>query len=136
MAIADGGELIIIAPGVHTFGEDKEIDRLVRKFGYKGTDYVLDAVSRNDDLKQNLSAAAHLIHGSSEDRFSITYCPSSIKEKDILSVGYRYGVIKEAQEKYIFDGIQDGDNVTSDGEHYYYISNPAIGLWAHKNRFQ
>ena len=136
MAIADGGELIIIAPGVHTFGEDKEIDRLVRKFGYKGTDYVLDAVSRNDDLKQNLSAAAHLIHGSSEDRFSITYCPSGIKEKDIVSVGYKYGAIEEAQEKYIFDGIQDGDNMSRDGEHYYYISNPAIGLWAHKNRFQ
>jgi hypothetical protein len=93
-------------------------------------------VSRNEDLKQNLSAAAHLIHGSSEGRFSITYCPGGIKEEDILSVGYHYGQIKEVQEKYLFEGIQDGNNVTPDGESYYYISNPAIGLWAHESRFK
>ncbi|NCB02159.1 MAG: DUF2088 domain-containing protein [Spirochaetia bacterium] len=135
MAIADEGELIIIAPGVHTFGEDKEIDRLIRKFGYKGTDYVLDAVTRNDELKTNLSAAAHLIHGSSENRFSITYCPKSISEKDIISVGYQYGALEEFKEKYIFDGIKDGKNVTKEGVEYYYISNPAVGLWAHESRF-
>ncbi len=136
MAIADGGELIIIAPGVRSFGEDKEIDRLIRKYGYKGTDYVLNAVSRNDELKENLSAAAHLIHGSSDNRFSITYCPSGIKEKDIISVGYTYGNFEELEKKYLTEGVKDGFNTTSSGEEYYYISNPAIGLWAHKSRFQ
>src|SRR5690606_23237960 len=33
MAIADGGELIILAPGVKQFGEDAAIDALIRKFG-------------------------------------------------------------------------------------------------------
>ena len=136
MAIADGGELIIIAPGVRSFGEDKEIDRLIRKYGYNGTDYVLNAVSRNDELKENLSAAAHLIHGSSDNRFSITYCPSGIKEKDIISVGYKYDNFEELEKRYIIEGVKEGFNTTSDGEEYYYISNPAIGLWAHESRFQ
>ena len=34
MAIADGGELIVLGPGVREFGEDAEIDRLIRKYGY------------------------------------------------------------------------------------------------------
>jgi nickel-dependent lactate racemase len=135
MAIEDGGELIIIAPGVHTFGEDKEIDRLIRKFGYKGSDYVLDAVSRHDELKENLSAAAHLIHGSSEGRFSIRYCPGKISEEDIESVGYLYGSIKDYTKTYLFENIKDGVNETAEGESYYFISNPAVGLWAHESRF-
>ena len=31
MAIADGGELIILAPGVTKFGEDAQVDKLIRK---------------------------------------------------------------------------------------------------------
>ena len=135
MAIADEGELIIIAPGVHKFGEDEQIDRLIRKYGYKGTDHTLEAVTRHQDLKDNLSAAAHLIHGSSENRFSIRYCPKSISREDIIQSGYQYGNITEYTDRYIFDGIQDGENRTEDGETYYYISNPAVGLWAHESRF-
>ena len=87
MAMADGGELIVLAPGLKEFGEDKEIDRLIRKYGYVGTDRVLDAVQKNEDLRNNLSAAAHLIHGSSEGRFSITYCPGKIsKERSSRSI--------------------------------------------------
>lgn len=134
MAIADGGELIIIAPKVSSFSIDKEINRLIKKFGYKGKDVTLDAVSRNEDLKQNLLAASHLINGSSEERFTITYA-SNIKEKDILSVGYNYLNLEEAQERYIFDGIEDGIKTTKDGQEYYYISNPALGLWVHESRF-
>lgn len=37
MAIADGGELIVLAPGVHRFGEDQRIDELIRKYGYRTT---------------------------------------------------------------------------------------------------
>lgn len=37
MAIADDGELIVLAPGVARFGEDKRIDELIRKYGYRTT---------------------------------------------------------------------------------------------------
>jgi nickel-dependent lactate racemase len=88
MAIADGGELIVLAPGLHEFGEDKQIDALIRKYGYLTTPEILDFTAKNDDLKNNLSAAAHLIHGSSENRFKITYCPGHLTEQEILcSVG-------------------------------------------------
>ena len=90
MAIADEGELIVLAPALKEFGEDPEIDRLIRKYGYKGTPATLNAVEENDELRGNLSAAAHLIHGSSEGRFSITYCPGEggVTLDEVRSVGF------------------------------------------------
>ena len=61
MAIADGGELIVLAPGLKTFGEDKAIDGLIRKYGYVGTPKVLELVKKNDDLKSNLTIR-HSVH--------------------------------------------------------------------------
>ena len=140
MAIADGGELIVLAPALKEFGEDSEIDRLIRKYGYFGTPQTLKAVRENEELKNNLSAAAHLIHGSSEGRFSITYCPGNEKEnltqKEIESVGFKYGNLGEMIQKYDPAKLKDGWNKSADGEEFYYISNPAIGLWAVRERFK
>ncbi|MCL5020281.1 MAG: lactate racemase domain-containing protein [Bacteroidetes bacterium] len=136
MAIADGGELIVLAPGLKTFGEDKGIDGLIRKYGYVGTPRVLDMVKKNDDLKGNLSAAAHLIHGSSEGRFSITYCPGHISKQELEGVNFGYGELSEMIKKYDPKKLKEGMNRMPDGEEVFYISNPALGLWAHKDRFQ
>lgn len=130
MAIADDGELIVLAPGVKEFGEDSEIDRLIRKYGYFGTPETLRKVKENKDLEDNLGAAAHLIHGSSEGRFSITYCPGYLSQQEIESVNFRYANQAEMLNKYNPGVLKDGFNVTADGEEIYYISNPAIGLWA------
>lgn len=136
MALDDGGELIVLAPGLKEFGEDKEIDRLIRKYGYLTTPEILDLTSKNEDLKNNLSAAAHLIHGSSENRFSITYCPGSLTKEEIESVNYRYADLKQMVKKYDPDTLKDGFNTLPDGEEIFYISNPALGLWAYKERFK
>jgi nickel-dependent lactate racemase len=130
MAIADGGELIVLAPGVKEFGEDVEIDRLIRKYGYRGTPATLAAVEKHPELAANLSAAAHLIHGSSEDRFSITYCPGKLSRAEIESVGYRSACLDEMQERYSPDRLRDGWNRLPDGEEVYFVSNPALGLWS------
>jgi len=129
MAIADGGELIVLAPGLKEFGEDKEIDRLIRKYGYTTTPEVLEAVENNDDLKNNLSAAAHLIHGSSENRFKITYCPGNLSKEEIESVNFSYANLDEMIKKYNPDKLEERFNIMPDGEEIFYISNPAIGLW-------
>ncbi|MFA5815979.1 MAG: lactate racemase domain-containing protein [Bacteroidales bacterium] len=129
MAIADGGELIVLAPGVKEFGEDPEIDRLIRKYGYHGTPTILDAVNRNEDLRNNLSAAAHLIHGSSEGRFRITYCPGHLTREEVESVGFEFGDIESMLNLYKPDNLHDGFNRSETGEEFYYISNPAMGLW-------
>jgi nickel-dependent lactate racemase len=136
MAIADGGELIVLAPGVHAFGEDKEIDRLIRSYGYRGTEHVLESVEAHDELKHNLSAAAHLIHGSSENRFTIRYCPGHLSKQEIDMVGYQYGDLARMDGRYRSASVAEGWNTTADGERYYYISNPAVGLWAHADRFK
>jgi nickel-dependent lactate racemase len=135
MAMADGGELIILAPGLKEFGEDHEIDRLIRKYGYRGTPATLAASKANVELQNNLSAAAHLIHGSSEGRFSITYCPGQLTRQEIESVNFIYADLKTMTQRYDPKKLKDGWNTLADGEKIFYISNPALGLWACRSRF-
>ncbi|NQU88825.1 MAG: DUF2088 domain-containing protein [Mariniphaga sp.] len=140
MALADNGELIVLASGLIEFGEDKQIDKLIRKYGYFGTPHTLKLVEENKDLRNNLGAAAHLIHGSSEGRFSITYCPGknpeNLSKEEIESVGFKYADIENVTQKYDPKKLKDGFNILPDGEEIFYISNPAIGLWAFKDRFE
>ena len=136
MVMADGGDLIILAPGLKEFGEDHEIDRLIRKYGYRGTPATLAAVKANPELANNLSAAAHLIHGSSEGRFRITYCPGpGMSQEAIRSVGFEAGDLDAMRQRYNPDTLKDGLNRLPDGEEIFYISNPALGLWAFRGRF-
>jgi hypothetical protein len=136
MAIADGGELIVLAPGLKQFGEDPQIDKLIRKYGYKGTPATLKAVAENEDIRQNLGAAAHLIHGSSEGRFTITYCPGpGVTLDEVRSIGFQAAPLDEMLKRYNPDKLKDGFNTMPDGEKIFYISNPALGLWALKSQF-
>jgi nickel-dependent lactate racemase len=135
MALADDAELIVLAPGVREFGEDPGIDLLIRKYGYRGTPCTLAAVEQNADLANDLSAAAHLIHGSSEGRFRITWCPGKLTREEVESVGFGYGDLAGVTAKYIPEKLHHGYN-TVDGEEVFYIANPGLGLWAHRDRFQ
>ena len=135
MALADGAELIVLAPGVREFGEDKKIDELIRRYGYCGTPATLEAVKNDAELAANLSAAAHLIHGSSEGRFSIRYCPGHLTREEIEGVGYAYGELAEYSAKYDPQKLKDGWNVV-EGEEIFYVSNPGLGLWAYRGRFE
>jgi hypothetical protein len=134
MAIADRGELLVLAPGVKEFGEDPEIDQLIRKYGYSGTTETLQHLKENSDLELNLSAAAHLIHGSSDGRFTITYCPGHLTKKEIQSVNFEYASLKNMLVKYNPATLKEGYNLQDDGEVIFYISNPALGLWACRDR--
>ncbi len=135
MALADGGELIVLAPGVETFGEKPEIDTLIRRFGYRGTDHVLNCVEKHPELAGNLSAAAHLIHGSSEGRFQITYCPGKLSREEIEEAGYAYGDLATLLARYQTPDVREGWNTTADGEEYYYIGHAGLGLWTTADRF-
>lgn len=135
MALADGGDLVILAPGVKEFGEDAEIDKLIRKYGYRGAEATIHAVEKNADLSNNLAAAAHLIHGSSEGRFDITYSPGDLSKKEIEGVGFQYAELNEMINKYNPSGLIEGYNTLPDGQEIFYISNPALGLWATKTKF-
>jgi nickel-dependent lactate racemase len=135
MALADGAELIVLAPGVHEFGEDAAIDKLIRKYGYCGTPRTLELVREDAALAGNLSAAAHLIHGSSEGRFTIRYCPGHLTQQEIESVHFEYGDLAKMTAKYNPAILKDGWN-TVDGEEIFYISNPGLGLWAYRERFK
>jgi nickel-dependent lactate racemase len=135
MALADDAELIVLAPAVHEFGEDPAIDTLIRKYGYCGTPATLEAVKKDPALAANLSAAAHLIHGSSEGRFTIRYCPGHLTQAEIEGAHYEYGDLAEYTAKYNPEKLRDGWNFV-DGEEVFYISNPGLGLWAYEGRFK
>ncbi|HUE02391.1 MAG TPA: lactate racemase domain-containing protein [Bryobacteraceae bacterium] len=135
MALADGAELIILAPAVKEFGEDRTIDGLIRKYGYRGTPATLDAVAKNADLAADLSAAAHLIHGSSEGRFTITWCPGHLTREEVEGVGFAYGDLGEMLRRYDPAKLAHGFN-TVGGEEIFFVANPGLGLWAHRDRFR
>jgi nickel-dependent lactate racemase len=134
MAIADGGHLVVLAPAVGTFGEDPEIDRLIRRYGYRTTPEILRFVEENQELRDNLSAAAHLIHGTSEGRFRITYCPGRLGREEVLAVGYDFAELSVMLNRYDIDSLNDGWNRHADGERFYFIRNPALGLWAYRGK--
>lgn len=133
MALADGAELIILAPGIREFGEDQAIDALIRKYGYRGTPATLAAVSVNADLANDLSAAAHLIHGSSEGRFTIRLCPGHLSKEEVEGVGFEYGDLETMLGRYNPQKLHYGDNRV-DGEDVFFISNPGLGLWAYRDK--
>jgi len=128
-AMADDGELVILAPGVRTFGEDSQIDALIRQYGYRTTPQVLEFVRRNDDLRQNLSAAAHLIHGSPEERFRVTYCTQHLTADEVRGVGYEWAPYAEMAAKYLAEKPGLGWQQTAEGEEFYFIPDPSLGLW-------
>ena len=135
MAMADGGELIVMAPGVKKFGEDDENDRLIRKYGYVGRENVLELVKTSKELSCNLSVAAHLIHGSSDGRFSITYAVDKLSREEVEGAAFKYMAYNQAIETYDPEKLKDGFNILDSGEEIFYISNPALGLWADSNKF-
>jgi hypothetical protein len=138
MAIADDGDLIVLAPALNEFGEDPVIDRLIRKFGYCGTTGALKAVEEDEELRDNLGAAAHLMAGSSDGRFRITYCPGEggVTLNEIRSVGYEAEPYDEVVKRYDPKLLKDGFNILPDGEEIFFVSNPALGLWAFKEKFK
>ena len=137
MAIADGGELLVLAPGVERFGEDMQVDKLIRKYGYKGRLNTLEQFEKpeNQDLRDNMGAAAHLIHGSSDGRFTITYAVKNITQEEVRSVGFEAADYDETAKRYDPGKLQYGYNTLPDGEEIYFIPNPALGLWINREKF-
>jgi len=134
--MADGGELLVLAPGVRVFGEDARVDQLVRRHGYRGTPRTLAAVEDDPELAANLSAAAHLIHGSSEGRFGITYCTDRLTREEVTGVGYAHAPLDAMLARYDPERLLPGENELPDGERIFFISNPALGLWGTRERFR
>lgn len=136
MLLADGGELVVLAPGVARFGEDPDIDRLIRRYGYRGTPATLDATEQRPELQASLSAAAHLIHGSSEGRFRIAYAAGGLTAEEVRSVGYDHEPLDASLERYNPEKLDPGMNTLPDGEEIFFVPNPALGLWGVRSAFE
>ncbi len=138
-AMADGGELLIIAPGLERFGEQPEIDAIIRKYGYTGTPHIMELYKNcpaDGDLKDFAVGTAHLIHGSSEGRFKITYAPGKMSQSDIESVNFGYADYQDTIKRYNPETLKNGFNTMPDGEEIYFISTPSAGLWSTAERLK
>ena len=136
MAMADGGELLIIAPGLKRFGEQPEIEAIIRKYGYVGTDRVMQLWKENSDLQDFANGTAHLINGSSEGRFDITYAPGSISKSDIELVNFKYADLQETVARYNPETLKTGWNTMDGGEEVFFISTPSAGLWTTREKLE
>jgi len=134
MAMADGGELIVLAPGVERFGEQPGSDAVIRQFGYLSAAECTKLYPTSPIMQANPSAVAHLMHGSPEGRFRVPYAPGSLTQAEIESVGYGYMDVHDAMTRYGPDVLHDGFNTLPDGERVFFISNPAAGLWSTRDR--
>ena len=131
MIVADGGELLLLAPGVQAFGENEEMDEMTRTLGYTGTPRILGLYRQGKVFEGKLMSAAHLMQGSSEGRFKITYAtrPELMSEAEINGVGYEWMDYEEAAKRYDPKVLKAGWNTLPDGEEIYYVPTPALGLW-------
>ena len=136
MAMADDGELLILAPGLERFGEQPDVDVLIRKYGYDTTTAILEKYKTNADLQDLAHGAAHLIHGTSEGRFTIRYAPGHLSRADIEGVKFAYADLGEMLKRYPIDKMKEGWNTMPDGEEVFYISTPSAGLWSTKQRLE
>jgi carbohydrate kinase (thermoresistant glucokinase family) len=133
-ALADRAELVVLAPGVERFGEDPAIDRLIRRHGYVGRDAVLAAAAEDSELRASPGTMAHLIHGSSEGRFSITYCTDpdagGLTPEELAGVGYGWRPLTEELAHLGVDATTPtGPAVDDRGERFAHVAQPALGLW-------
>lgn len=135
LAIKEGGELVIIAPGVRQFGEDRGNDAIIRKYGYVGREKIIELFKENRDLQENQAVTAHLIHGSSDGRFTVTYAVSKLSREEMESVNYKYMPLEEAYKRYKPEKLEEGFHTTEGGEEFYFIKNPALGLWISRENF-
>lgn len=136
LAVADGGEIVVIAPGLDRLGEDPRFDRLIHKHGYGNTERILQQVSKDEELAANLAVAAHLIHGSTEGRFRVTWAGDAIAKEVVEGVNFGYMSLAQAQERYGYRSLSEGRQRTAMGEDIYYINNPAAGLWVAVEKFE
>jgi nickel-dependent lactate racemase len=136
MAMADGGELLIIAPGLKRFGEQPEIEAIIRKYGYVGTEKVMQLWRQNPDLQDFANGTAHLMNGSSEGRFSIRYAPGAVSQNDMESVNFKYADLSQTLARYNPDSLKTGWNTLSDGERVFFISTPSAGLWTTRQKLE
>lgn len=137
MAMEDGGELLILAPGLESFGEDAAIDSLLRRYGYCGRENIMRQFEdeRNTGLRENMSAVAHILQSSVEGRFRVVYAVPPGMVSAVRSVGFEAVEYSRAAARYDPAALQPGAQTMPDGEQIYYIQNPALGLWVDQNRF-
>jgi nickel-dependent lactate racemase len=135
MAIRDGGELIVVAPGVSHFGEDSKADALIRRIGYRGRDYALGRMAVDPELAGERSVVAHSLHGSSEGRFTIAYAATQLTKDELQSVGFEAAPVDRWSRYFFGDthpmGVHEIEGVTT-----LFVDDPGQGLWMSRDRAQ
>ena len=88
----------------------------------------MEQYSINADMQDLAHATAHLIHGSSEGRFKITYAPGHLSQAEMEGVNFGYADLEQTLARYQPEQLKEGWNRTADGEEFFFIPTPSAGL--------
>ncbi len=127
--VEEDGEIIVIAPGVHTFGENDLADQAIRKYGYRPREEMLELYKTDPLLSSNMSLAGHLIRSVPSPKTKITYCTNKLTREEIEHANYCYMTVEEAMERYPCENWETGWKTLPNGEEIYFVRNAALGLW-------
>ena len=127
--VVEDGEIIVIAPGVHTFGENDLADQVIRKYGYRPREEMLELYKSDPVLSGNMSLAGHLIRSVPSTKTKITYCTNKLTRQEIEHANYSYMTVEEAMALYPCENWETGWKTLPSGEEIYFVRNAALGLW-------
>lgn len=127
--VQEGGEIIVIAPGLHVFGENDLADQAIRKYGYRPREEMLELYKSDPLLSGNMSLAGHLIRCVPSLETRLTYCTDQIPQEEIEHAGFHYMSVEEAMAAYPCESWQTGWRTLPNGEEIYFVRNAALGLW-------
>ena len=136
MCIADGGELIIICPGIRAFAENSFADSFIRKYGYRSKQELLDIVEKSGEMEDYMLPLSQMILSDTGKRFKVTYAAKDISREELESVYCNWISYEDVIKKYDPESLQEGENILPDGEEIFYVHKPAQGLWSEINRFR
>jgi nickel-dependent lactate racemase len=140
MGIARGGRLHVLAPGVRSFSdsaEQGERERLIEEVGYKGLSHVRKCLESTPGLKDNLSVAAHCVHGSplmddgGDPLFEIIYYtnPNHMPRKRVENAGFKWGDYGQVEDVSLPDSQGFHDNFgIGRSKKVYFVPDPGMAL--------
>ena len=127
--VAEDGEIIVIAPGVHTFGENDLADQAIRKYGYRPREEMLELYRNDPLLSSNMSLAGHLIRSVPSLNTKLTYCTDKLTREEVEHAGFCHLSVAEAMAAYPCEDWKTGWKTLPNGEEIYFVRNAALGLW-------
>lgn len=134
MCLADGGELILLAPGIERLAADDAPLAVYRRTGYLGAAELRERQRTDPELGNEPWLATHLLNGSTNGRSKIYHALDGIDAETLRALNLWPMELEETLFRYRPAKAKAGWNITNEGEKFFFIPDPTAGLWSTKKR--